>query len=146
MKDWTTAKLLDVANLILGAALFLSPWTFDTASGPASINSWIIGFAIAALAIDAIAAFARWEEWLNLALGLWTAAAPFVLGFQGTTAMTVHLIIGVLVAALAALELWMTQRRPKRQTATRLAADTLPRHRPKHAAAAASRIAPTSSP
>jgi hypothetical protein len=115
MKRWTNLKLLDAAKLILGAVLFFSPLALDLGPGPASVHAYIIGFAIAALAIDAIAAFARWEEWLHLALGLWATAAPWVLGFHGTAAMTVHVIIGLLVAALAAAELWMTHLRPPRQ-------------------------------
>ena len=47
MENWTNAKLCDVANLILGAVLFVSPWVFS----------------FAALAIAALAAFAVWEEW-----------------------------------------------------------------------------------
>ena len=60
---------------------------------------------IAVLAIAALAAFAVWEEWLNLIVGLWTLVSPWVLGFQGTTAMTVHVIVGAAVAILAAIEL-----------------------------------------
>jgi SPW repeat len=61
--------------------------------------------AIAILAIAALAAFAVREEWLNLIVGLWALVSPWVLGFQGTTAMTVHVIIGAAVAILAAIEL-----------------------------------------
>ena len=72
---------------------------------------------IAVLAIAALAAFAVWEEWLNLIVGLWTLVSPWVLGFLGTTAMTVHVIIGVAVAILAAIELWMMSQIPPRLTA-----------------------------
>ena len=70
-------------------------------------NAYITGIAIAILAIAALAAFAVWEEWLNLIVGLWALVSPWVLGFQGTTARTVHVIIGAAVAILAAIELWM---------------------------------------
>ena len=68
MENWTNAKLCDVANLILGAFLFFSPW---------------------------------------------------VLGFQGTTAMTVHVLIGIAVAALAAIEIWLTTQNPPHLTTGR---------------------------
>ena len=68
MENWTNAKLCDVANLILGAILFVSPW---------------------------------------------------VLGFHGTTAMTVHVVIGAAVAILAAIELWMLSQIPPRLTTGR---------------------------
>jgi SPW repeat-containing protein len=107
MNEWTNAKLCDVANLILGAILFLSPWMFGFASGPQTQNAVITGIVIAVLSIAALAAFAFWEEWVNLLLGLWTLISPWVLGFQNSSAMPVYVVIGILVAALAALELWM---------------------------------------
>ena len=119
MNDWTNAKLCDVANLILGAILFFSPWMFGFAAGAQSQNAYVTGIVIGVLSIAALAAFAVWEEWLNLIVGLWAVVSPWILGFQGTTAMTVHLIIGILVAALAAIELWMMYQRPPPRTVSR---------------------------
>jgi hypothetical protein len=119
MENWTNARFWDVANLILGAILFFSPWMFGFDAGNASQNAYIAGIVIAALAIAALAAFAVWEEWLNLIVGLWALVSPWVLGFQGTTAMTVHVIIGAAVAILAAIELWMMSQFPPRLTMNR---------------------------
>src|SRR5262245_18819571 len=116
MENWTNAKLCDVANLVLGAVLFFSPWIFGFGPGRAAQNANIAGIVIVALAIAALAAFAVWEEWVNLIVGLWTLVSPWVLGFQGTTAMTVHVIIGAAVAILAAIELWMMSQLPPRLT------------------------------
>ena len=57
--------------------------------------------------------------WLNLIVGLWTLVSPWVLGFQGTRAMTVCVIIGIAVAALAAIELWIMSQNPPRLTTSR---------------------------
>src|ERR687888_993120 len=119
MNEWTNAKLCDVANLILGAVLFFSPWIFGFDAGAQTQNAVICGIIIAALSIAALAAFAVWEEWLNLIVGLWVIVSPWILGFQGSTAMTVHLVIGIIVAVLAAIELWLMYQNPPRQTATR---------------------------
>ena len=120
MENWSNAKLCDVANLILGAFLFFSPWIFGFAAGPASQNAHVAGIVIAVLAIAALAAFAVWEEWLNLIAGLWTLVAPWVLGFQGATKeMTVHVIVGIAVAVLAAIELWIMSQTPPRLTTGR---------------------------
>ncbi len=119
MDNWTNAKWCDVANLILGAFLFFSPWIFDFDAGTVSRNAYIAGIVIAVLAIGALAAFAVWEEWLNLIVGLWTLVSPWVLGFQGTKAMTVHVIIGAAVAIVAAIELWMMSQIPPRLTTNR---------------------------
>ena len=83
-------------------------------AGTVSNNAHVTGIVIAALAIAALAAFAVWEEWLNLVVGLWALVSSWVLGFQGTTAMTVHVIIGAAAAILAAIELWMTSQIPPR--------------------------------
>ena len=119
MENWTNAKLCDVANLILGAILFFSPWIFGFDAGRASENATIAGLVIAVLAIAALTAFAVWEEWLNLIVGLWTLVSPWVLHFQGTHAMTVHVVIGAIVAILAALELWIMSQNPPRFTTNR---------------------------
>ena len=119
MENWSNTKLCDVANLFLGAILFVSPWIFGFDAGKASENANIAGIVIAVVAIAALAAFAVWEEWLNLIVGLWTLVSPWVLGFQGTTAMTVHVIIGAAVAILAGIELWILSQNPPRLTTNR---------------------------
>jgi hypothetical protein len=119
MENWTNARLCDVANLILGAILFFSPWMFGFDAGKASENAHIAGIIIAILAIAALAAFAIWEEWLNLIVGLWTLVSPWLLGFQGTKAMTVTVVIGAAVAILAAIELWIMSQNPPRLTTGR---------------------------
>lgn len=58
------------------------------------------------LSIAALAAFAVWEEWVNLVAGLALMVAPWLLGFQDSGAMTVDVAIGAVVATLAALEVW----------------------------------------
>jgi len=118
MDEWTNAKWCDVANLILGAILFFSPWIFGFESGRPSQNAIIAGIAIMVLAIAALAAFAVWEEWLNLIVGLWTLVSPWVLGFDGT-ALRVHVVIGAAVAILAAVELWIMSQYPPRLTTGR---------------------------
>ena len=114
MKDWTNAKLCDVANLILGAFLFFSPWILGFGGTRAAENANIAGIIIVVLAIVALSAFAVWEEWLNLIVGLWTLVSPWVLGFHDATkAMMVCVVVGILVAILAAVEIWMSQTPPR---------------------------------
>ena len=120
MENWTNARYCDVANLILGAFLFLSPWIFGFGGTTAAENANITGVIIAALAIAALAAFAVWEEWLNLIVGLWTLVSPWVLGFHAETRPTaVCVIVGILVAVIAAIELWMMSQIPPRLTTGR---------------------------
>jgi hypothetical protein len=107
--DWSSVKLCDVANLILGGILFFSPWLFDLSSGAQWQTASVVGLIIGVLSIAALAAFAVWEEWLNLAAGLALIVSPWLLGFQDNGAMTIDVVIGVIVAGLAAFEVWMTR-------------------------------------
>ena len=96
MNQWTNAKLCDVGNLILGGILFSSPWLFNLPGGVESQNAIVSGIVIAILSIAALAAFAVWEEWLNLVAGFWLIVSPWVLKFEGTTAMRVNMAIGII--------------------------------------------------
>ena len=64
--------------------------------------------------MGALVAFSEWEEWVNLILGFATIIAPWALGFagNGSAAKTTHVILGLIVAVLAAIEIWFTHNRP----------------------------------
>jgi hypothetical protein len=118
MQKWRNEAFFDVANLVLGVWLFLTPWMFGFANSAAGWNAWILGIAIAIVAVAALMAFAEWEEWLNLVLGLWVLVSPWALAFQANaTAMYTHVIVGIIVAVLAAIELWLVHRNPPRVAA-----------------------------
>lgn len=105
--EWSRAKLCDVVNLLLGTILFFSPWVFSLSPGAPRQTASIIGLLFAVLSIAALAAFAVWEQWLNLIAGLWLIVAPWLFGFQESNAMTIDVVIGTVVAALAAFEIWL---------------------------------------
>ena len=48
------------------------------------------------------------KEWIACVLGLWIAVSPWVLGFQHTVAMFINLAVGLSIAYLALLDLWLT--------------------------------------
>jgi hypothetical protein len=106
MDEWSSVRLCDVANLLLSAVLFFSPWLFDLSAGAQWQTASTVGTLIAVLSIAALAAFAVWEEWLNLVAGLALIASPWLLGFQDSQAMTINVAIGISVATLAAFEAW----------------------------------------
>ena len=116
MDEWTSAKLCDVVNLTLGMILFFSPWLFGLAAGAQCQTASTVGIFIAVLSIAALAAFAVWEEWLNLIAGVWLIVSPWLLGFQDSDAMTVDVAIGSVVAVLAAFEVWLTHGARPRMT------------------------------
>ncbi|MFZ5558970.1 MAG: SPW repeat protein [Pseudomonadota bacterium] len=45
----------------------------------------------------------RWQDWVNLILGVWLFVSPYVLGFASETMVAAHTVaVGVLVTVFAA--------------------------------------------
>ena len=109
MDDWSSMRLCDVVNFILGGVLFFSPWLFDLSAGAQWQTASVVGIIIAVLSIAALAAFAVWEEWFLLAAGIGLIVSPWLLGFQNSDAMIINVVIGVTVAVLAAFEVCLTR-------------------------------------
>lgn len=106
-RTWRRESVLDLYNLLLALLLFASPWLFKLSNGAAKMDLWAGGIVIAAMSLVAIAAYANWEEWANVAVGLWLVISPWVLGFAHTRAMHYSIGIGAAVAFFALLELWL---------------------------------------
>jgi len=107
MKHWRRESALDLYNLLLALALLSAPWLFALTNSAGKLDLWVSGAAIAVISLAALFAFARWEEWANLLLGLWLIASPWLLGFAHTRAMHFSIGIGCVVAFMALLELWL---------------------------------------
>ena len=97
------ARWQDVANLVLGAWLFISPWVLRFSdAGKVATNAWIFGIIIALLALSAIFAYQRWEEWLTAAIGVWVFISPWVLGaVSNARILWSSLVVGALLVILA---------------------------------------------
>src|SRR5262245_45022791 len=111
----STKRLQDWINLVLAGLLFISPWVLGFVDEPrAAWNACVVAVVIAGLALAAVTAFAEREEWINLALGLGAAGWPWLLGFVGVASATwAHVVLGLLVAAVAAWELWQVRHPPQ---------------------------------
>jgi len=107
MKPWRRESALDLYNLVLAAMLLISPWLFTLTNTTAKIDLWASSLAVILISLAAIAAFAKWEEWANLILGVWLIASPWILGFSRTRAMHFSIGIGLAITFLAALELFL---------------------------------------
>jgi hypothetical protein len=110
----TTENAIDLVNAVLGVCLVLAPWALGfTGEVAATWNALIVGAAIALIALGALFAFREWEEWVNLALGVWAILAPWFFGFTTVAGATyAHVIIGLIVGVLAAFDLWIIHNRP----------------------------------
>jgi SPW repeat len=117
MDDWSSIRLCDVVNLILGGVLFFSPWLFDLSYGAQWQTASIVGIIIAVLSIAALAAFAVWEEWFILVAGIGLIVSPWLLGFQNSGAMIIDVAIGIIVTVLAGFEVWLTRQERAQDTA-----------------------------
>ncbi|MBI2313739.1 MAG: SPW repeat protein [Betaproteobacteria bacterium] len=100
----TTKRWQDWVDLVLGLWLFVSPWVLGFATGneTAAWNMYVMGTAIVVFSAVAVYMPRMWEEWVNMAIGVWLILSPYVLGFH--THMTAALnavILGVLVTGFA---------------------------------------------
>lgn len=112
MIRWRRESMLDIYNLALAAILLVAPWLFSFAAAAPRANDWATGALVVALSAAALLAYAEWEEWMSLALGLWVMASPWLLGFQHAKAMPFNVAIGLLIAYFSALELWLVHYDP----------------------------------
>ena len=92
----------DWVMLILGIWLLVAPFWMSGYASHGSVaagNSYIFGILVIAFAWAALATQRRWEEWVELAIGIWLVISPFVLRFWGSEhgAGVNTLILGILV-------------------------------------------------
>ncbi len=107
MRRWQSESVLDLYNLLLAAVLFVSPWLFKLTNSPGKLDLWASGAVIALISLGALIAYKDWEEWVNFLLGLWLIVSPWLLGFAHTRAMHFSIGIGIVVAFLAILDVWL---------------------------------------
>jgi len=103
-EDWT--------NWILGIWLCLSPWALlfsNDATG--TRNAVLVGALIILAEVVTLSIFQVWEEWINVALGVWLVASPWTLGIAEASAKADFVVVGLLVLALALYEIWDVRRR-----------------------------------
>ena len=106
-------------GMILGILILLSPWfTTRPEHGEVIINALGVGILVFGLAQLQYFALQRWEEAGSLVLGVWLICSPFVFNYAGADPLrTWHFVLGALVAALAALELWQDWMRSDQELA-----------------------------
>jgi hypothetical protein len=99
MKHWQ-----DPVNALLGAWLIVSPWVIGVADSPLVVaNFLVVGVLLVATAVGAILVPKAWEEWVEVALGVWLIASPWLLGFAGQQAALQNALFSGLVVTILAL-------------------------------------------
>ncbi len=89
-----------VASAALGIWLMFSPAIFGTQAAAAE-SDHLVGALIAAFAVIAMAEVVRAGRFLNVALGAWIIAAPWLLAGADTTAQWSGVLTGALVIVLS---------------------------------------------
>lgn len=101
----------DWVSWALGFWLLLSPWILGYANeSSATGNATLVGFLLILTEVVTLSAFEPWEEWVNIALGCWLVVSGWVLGPVSTAPKINFVVVGLMVIALAAFELWHMQR------------------------------------
>lgn len=103
----------DGVKIVLGLWGLVSPWTLGFMDIQyAAVNAVGIGIAIAGIAAWAFFSYQEWQEWLNVALGLWWLATPWTFGFgvvtlspgaESAVAATWNFLIAGLVVTILAV-------------------------------------------
>lgn len=93
----------DPLNVILGLWMAASPWLLSYAGEQgATWNAVVFGLIVAGAELTALFKVMAWEEWGSLAVGVWLAISPWVVGFSDIAAATWNaVIVGLAVAVLA---------------------------------------------
>jgi SPW repeat len=98
------ARTASGINILLGIWLIVSPWVFDYSGRGPVLNSVYVGALISILAAFRLATLDRSAglSAINLILGLWTIASPWVCGYSPNVgAVWDNLLLGIAIATLA---------------------------------------------
>ena len=91
------ARRIDPRRLQPLGVFIFSPWLFALAYEPARVDAWTTGLILIAISLGALVAFAEWEEWVSLILGVWMVASLFVLNFPHGAGMKISIGVGCVV-------------------------------------------------
>ena len=91
---------------LLGLCLCISPGPLRFDAEPtATYASVLTGVLLICVEVITVSTFRIWEEWINVAIGVWLIAAPWVLNLSGGVVTANFVGVGAVVLALALYEL-----------------------------------------
>lgn len=97
----------DGITLVAGIVLVVAPFVLAITPPEGAdlvlltANFVVSGGAAIVLGAAALIYFRKWEEWLDIALGVWLVASPWVLGFTYSQAATwTAVLCGVVIGAM----------------------------------------------
>src|SRR5512140_1507339 len=98
-QNMAAVKTAATSNLLAGIWFFISPWVYRSSTVSNAWNSWIVGALIVVFAANRLFyPMIRGLSVVNLVLGAWTFASPWIYGYTGDTQRFVNsLCVGVVV-------------------------------------------------
>jgi hypothetical protein len=106
-RELTLFSAMPALNIAVGIWVLASPYVlqftvYDAARISATaVGPFVVGFALTRLAVEP-----RWfwAGWINVLLGLWLVATPFLFGLAGVTDVMLNFVIsGILVIVFSVL-------------------------------------------
>jgi hypothetical protein len=98
-QDWVTTF---VGIWVLFSPLiihYLSPEPIATSA--VAWNYGFVGMALIIAGVAALSGYPLWEEWVDVILGAWLVASPWIFGFANMTATWNAVVAGAVVIVLA---------------------------------------------
>ncbi len=103
-------------NLVMGAWVFIIPWSvphsMTSLSGSGAMwNFWIVGAVVVVSAALALQEIKPWEEWINLIAGIWLLLSPWLYGYASQSNLLWNSVFfGLAIAILSGLALLIAQK------------------------------------
>ncbi len=103
-------------NLALGIWLFMTPWLMphnlsSEIAMTMNWNFWIVGAIVAITAGLALRDLQPWEEWVNLALGIYVFLSPVFFGYAEERGLMLNsVVVGLAIAVFAGLAIPIAQK------------------------------------
>ncbi|HYA16001.1 MAG TPA: SPW repeat protein [Bryobacteraceae bacterium] len=105
--SFTRNPIVGVASTMVflaGAWFAVSPRVYGAASPPTAFNNWMAGGMIATFAAMRLTQpGSEFASWVNMFLGMWVMASPWIQGYAFIEARLVNTLIVGAVVAVAAL-------------------------------------------
>lgn len=103
VNSMAAVKTAATINLLAGIWFFISPWVYRSYMASNAWNSWIVGALIVVFAaIHLYNPMMRGLSVVNLVLGAWAFASPWIYGYTGDTHRFINsLCVGVIVFVLS---------------------------------------------
>lgn len=110
------AKTANWTNLVMGVWLFFSPFILESniilGEVAANRNFHTVGVLVTLTTLMAMYELKPWEEWMNLAFGIWLFISPWALGYSHSSVYYWNaLCVGAIIAVASAMALPIAQER-----------------------------------